>query len=375
MSAWPTYEQVQEYVERGLIKLSAHPTLPLVVACYTRTVQFERLWDEVTTAARGLVFNTETGEVVGAGYRKFFAVGDPIAVVPPYGEPYTAFDKVDGSLIHVGEFDGELLVWTKGSFTTEHSVQALEYLKSWRPSPGTTALFEGIFGSLNRVVVDYGQFRGLVLLGEVDVATGKDWKNPFDVAEDTGWPYEVVTERDGITVDFLTTLCADEENGPDREGFVIVYPRENAPAHRLKIKFVQYLKLHKLMTSLTTKRVRDTYIEAMETDYRDGGELGKALWDAFLDLIPDELDSAVQSVINQMISEAQDACAEAKCAGLAAALLPTRALAAAELSKLPSDVRSLAWFFYDGKEELAALTALKRVEIETEMLLQIEDDE
>lgn len=364
-----TLDILADYEARGYVSSSRHPTLPLSVWCYTRTVQFERAWDDVTRNTRGLVMHDD-GRVIGRGMPKFFAYRDPIAVVPE-AEFYTAFDKMDGSLIHVGEFEGELIVWTKGSFTTPHCDAAREFLQGWRPSPGTTALFEGIFGSLNRVVVDYGSYRGLVLLGEVDLVTGKDWKHPDDVAHETGWWGDTCVERSGFPLHQMVALTEDPENGDNREGFVVVWPRKDAPAHRIKVKFHRYLTLHKLMSGLTGKKVHETYLQSLEL----GEEGGAELWEAFLEMIPDELDSAVEEIVREINRQARIPYTEASQHAVRIKFgTANRAEAAQKMAKLSHEIRSLAWLLYDDKTERALLQAARSAVIENGMLMVLDDE-
>lgn len=355
-----TLDALRDYEARGLVHASRHPTLPLTVFCYTRTVQFERCWDNITRNARGLVLDDD-GVIVGRGLPKFFAVGDPLCEVPSGN--HGTFDKADGTLIHVAKYDGQLVTWTKASFNTEHSAEAHKYLEGWEPNDSTTALFEGIFG-FNRVVINYGTFRGLILLGEVENRSGKDWKHPEEVAEETGWPGEIVQEQNMLRTD-LETLCADPEAGSNREGFVLVWPREGAPSHRVKIKFAQYLILHRTMTNLTHRRVHEMFLARMTEPN------GVQLWDEFLDLIPDEMDTAVQAVVNDIVAQAEliYQLAVTHVSGLKG----IRREVAALIGNNPD--RKYIWLAFDHKWEALAVQALRAVEVPVEPLLVIEDDD
>lgn len=361
-----TIPKLHEYQAKGLVSSSRHPSLPLTVWCYTRQAQYERAWDEVTIGARGLVMHDD-GHVVGRGFPKFFAVGDPIAQLPE-GEPYTVFDKADGTLIHVTEYEGELLVWTKASFTAPHVEAALPYLKGWKPNPGTTALFEGVFG-FNRVVVDYGQFRGLILLGEIEHLSGKDWTHPEDVASDTGWAGETAVERATLPIQQVIRMCSDPENGENREGFVIVYPRADAPAHRLKVKFDWYLRLHRIMTHLTPRRIHETYIESLRSDD------GEGLWEAFLAQIPDEMDSAVSEVVEAILSHCRGLCELAEAGVARVADIPERRDIAEVFARLERQVQPLAWLILDGRRDDAWLVAAKSFPAGTDPIMAVQDDE
>ena len=361
-----TLPKLKQYEAEGLVSGSRHPSLPLTVWCYTRRVQYERAWDEVTMGTRGLVTHDD-GRIIGKGFPKFFAVGDPIAQLPE-DQPYTVFDKADGTLIHVTEYEGELLVWTKGSFIAPHVEAAMPYLTGWKPNPGTTALFEGIFG-FNRVVVDYGAFRGLVLLGEVDHVSGKDWTHPEDVAADTGWSGETVVERSTLSIPYITSMCADPQNGENREGFVVVYPRDNAPAHRLKVKFDWYLRLHKIMTHLTPRRIHEVYIDGLRSDDFDG------LWEAFLAQIPDEMDSAVSEVVEALLSHCRGLYELAEAGVARVADIPERRDIAEVFARLEPQVRPLAWLLLDGRTDDAWLVAAKSFPAGTDPIMAVQDDE
>jgi RNA ligase len=344
-----TIPKLKKYEADGLVHGSRHPSLPLTVWCYTRKAQHERVWDEVTTGARGLVMHDD-GHVVGRGLSKFFAADDPLAKISPL-DTFGIFDKMDGTLIHVTEYEGELLIWTKGSFVGPHVEAARPYLTGWRPNPDTTTLFEGIFG-FNRVVVDYGQFQGLVLLGEVVHSSGKDWNHPMDVADDTGWSGEVVVERN-ITLDYIRTICSDPENGEGREGFVVVYHRPNAPANRVKVKFEWYLQLHKLLSNLTPRRIHEAYLDSLRQDE------GAALWEAFLAQIPDEMNSDVQNIVEALLAHCRGLYEAAEAAVSAASEITERRDIAEEFDKLDPSVKAIAWLLLDGRSEDAWLLAAR----------------
>ena len=359
---------LEEYKARGLLSSSRHPTLPLSVWCYTRSAQFDRAWDEVTMAARGLVLHDD-GRVIGRGLPKFFAYGDPLCEVRP--APFIVYEKMDGSLIHVTEYEGELITWTKASFATEHAEAALEYLKGWMPNPGTTALFEGIFG-FNRVVVNYGSFRGLVLLGEVHNESGYSAAQPEWVADETGWPGEIARQHRFFNVEEMARICADPDNGTDREGFVALWD----DGHRIKVKFAKYLTLHKTMTNLTHRRVHEMFLARLtEAD-------GAQLWEEFLDQLPDEMDAAVQAIVDDIVAQAEVIYDTAAVGALMVRIFhrdhgPDYGGARQSAAKIFGDVpeyRKYLWLAYDGKWETLAIQCVRSIEMPVMPVLAIEDD-
>ena len=64
-------EILEKYYKNGLLHRQLHPTLPLTIWNYSPKVQYEKLWDEITTQCRGLVTDSE-GNVVARPFRKFF---------------------------------------------------------------------------------------------------------------------------------------------------------------------------------------------------------------------------------------------------------------------------------------------------------------
>jgi RNA ligase len=362
-----TWDDINPLVAKGYLNLSRHPHLPLTVVCYTRTCQFDRAWDDVTKACRGLVIHDD-GRIVGRGLPKFFAYGDPLVYLPPRTEFFTTYDKADGSLIHVTEYEGELLTWTKGSFTTPHAEEALKYLQGWKPRPNHTGLFEGVFG-FNRVVVNYGEFRGLILIGDVHNETGVDGTHPADVAEDTGWHGEMVVERSSVPIDTFVQLCSDPLAGENREGFVVVWPSKTGPSHRIKIKFDRYLALHRTMTNLTERRVHEALIRSLEISLVEGDEDGEAYLNEFLDAIPDEMDSTVRRIADKLLDAAQSLLEAPRTAVKSVEALTERKLVAEAFSVIPKDDAGLAWMLYDNQYLRAGLQALRRVQSATEPIL------
>lgn len=71
----------------------------LVLFCYTRECQFDGLWDDVTMAARGIIFNKVTGEVVARPFIKFFNASELDGKTNLYElakKPFVSLKKLDG---------------------------------------------------------------------------------------------------------------------------------------------------------------------------------------------------------------------------------------------------------------------------------------
>jgi RNA ligase len=264
------------YVERGLLITQTHPTLPLTIWNYSRTCQYDRLWDDITLNCRGLVLDTK-GNVVAKPFPKFFNYEEHKADEIP-NESFEVFEKMDGSLGIWFHYNGEWHMATRGSFTSEQAIKGMEIAKreglDRKCVPGFTYLFEIIYPE-NRIVVDYGKDERLVLLSIVNPEGNEI---PYDEIEMDGW--DIVNRYDGIN-DF-TKLKAMISN--DAEGYVIRFRN----GMRMKIKGDEYVRLHKILTNFSTTDIW----ELLRTD----GNLNE-----FLDRVPDEFDAWVKETVRDLV--------------------------------------------------------------------------
>ena len=339
-----------EYQERGLIKSSKGGEF--TVWCYTPDCVISHTWDDVTRACRGLVFHDD-GTLVSRPYPKFFNWNQPEAVMER--GPFDAYEKMDGTLIVVGNYNEEPVVCTKGSFSTWHTEKAKSLLMGYCPPPGVTALFE-LISPENRVVIDYEGFEGLVLLGGVWNDTGEDTEQPDEFATNTGWPGEVVVRRNFNIYTMLNTI-QDPEAGAGHEGFVVVWTKQGQPSNRVKLKFDSYMKLHAIYSDLTTKRVWNAVYDDNVVE--------------LLALAPDEFEDAIQKCAAEIDDQAYHTIFEARSFAAVAKQLDTRAEAARYITggAVPRDLTPLVWFAYDGKDELLRQAAVKLARPETKPLV------
>lgn len=233
-------EKLNQYYEDGLLYKQVHPTLPLTIWNYTEKVQFENLWDEVTLMCRGLVTDNE-GNMVAIPFQKFFNIEEN-RFTPT--ENFEVYEKMDGSLGIVFWYQGQWIVATRGSFTSDQAIKATEILNKYNKDimfRHLTFCFEIIYPE-NRIVLDYGDDEKLVLLGTFD----KDGKE-VDIDMWSQYGFDVVKKYDGIK-DFkeLKSMVKD-----DQEGFVVKFTNGD----RIKVKGVEYLRLHKIMTNMSTTAV------------------------------------------------------------------------------------------------------------------------
>ncbi|NUO55718.1 MAG: 2'-5' RNA ligase [Hamadaea sp.] len=242
---------LQAALDAGHLRTQTHPELPLVIYNYTEKCAYEDAWDETTLTCRGLIVHAETGEIVARPYRKFFNHGQSGAPTLALDEAVEVTDKADGSLGILYPVPDGYAVATRGSFASDQAVRATTLLRKrypdWTPPAGQTVLFEIIYPE-NRIVVDYGGMEDLVLLGAVDTVSGRTF-GPDQVA----WPGPRVETFAYAT--FGAALAAPAR--PNREGLVV---HALATGDRVKIKYDDYLRLHRIVTGLTSRAIWEALV-------------------------------------------------------------------------------------------------------------------
>jgi RNA ligase len=265
-------QKLNKYYEDGLLYKQVHPSLPLTIWNYTEKVQYENLWDEVTLMCRGLVTD-DTGDIVATPFQKFFNIEE--GKFEPT-EKFEVYEKMDGSLGIVFWYRGQWVVATRGSFTSDQANKAREILRKYNTDimfRHLTFCFEIIYPE-NRIVLDYGDDEKLVLLGTFD-KNGKE----MDVEIWSQWGFDVVKKYDGIN-DYKE-LKQMVKN--DQEGFVVKFSNGD----RVKVKGVEYLRLHKIMTNVTTTGIWE-YL-------KNGEDVMELLKD-----VPDEFYKKIENYIKDL---------------------------------------------------------------------------
>jgi len=239
-------QELAQAIEDGFVRRQVHPSLPLAILNYTERATYERVWTEITRQCRGLIYNTDTREIVARPWRKFHNYGEPSAPALDLTAPASVTDKLDGSLAIFYPVPGGWAVATRGSFASEQAIHATRLLAErypeFVPPPGMTVLAEIIYPE-NRIVVDYGDMDDLVLLGAVDIATGEavdpDWV-PM-------WPGPIAETMAARTLADALAMLPRE----GREGVVV----RLGDGSTVKLKQADYLALHRVLTGTSARSV------------------------------------------------------------------------------------------------------------------------
>lgn len=238
-------------IDEGLVSVRSAGGLRILN--YTARATYSRTWNAATLLCRGLIVDT-AGRVMARPFPKFFNADEPDAPPIPQDVPMVVTEKLDGSLgIAYHHPDGGIRVATRGSLDSE---QAVEASRIWRDKyrrvrfgREITPLFEIIYPS-NRIVVDYGDRRDLVLLAVIDIRTGADL--PLGCLD---WPGPVAGQHEFESFSELAhSVSAGSESG--REGYVVRFDTGAGVPHvRFKFKFPEYVVAHRIVTGLTSLRV------------------------------------------------------------------------------------------------------------------------
>jgi RNA ligase len=282
------YDKLKEYVELGLVEVNKHPDLPLYIYNYSRTVQYESKWDEVTLTCRGLILD-ENGEIVARSFDKFFNF-EEVKDLDWNCEHVWIQEKMDGSLLILFNYQGQWYTASRGSFTSEQAIKGMEILKSKydisKFMPECVYICEVIYPT-NRIVVDYGGVEKVTFLSASDRDSGTElnWNLAVMVFNISG------IEKDDLV---LSTLVYDADqsmlehlkshNSDNREGYVLRFFPGN---QRVKIKFEEYVRLHRLLTNFSNVDIWECL--------KNGDDM-----DAFLERVPDEFDKWVKTTISDL---------------------------------------------------------------------------
>jgi len=270
-------EVLERYYKEGWIIKQSHPTLPLTIWNYSQATQYERKWDEITLQCRGLVTD-EKGNIVARPFRKFFNIEEREHT--PTSE-FEVYEKMDGSLGILFNYKQEWIFASRGSFTSDQCIKFKEiFYKNHDElllSRSNTYLFEIIYPE-NRIVVDYGDQEKIIMLGEIHTDSGEE----LDLEFNTQLGFNVVEKYNGI--EEYTQLKSKIQN--NQEGFVVRFSNGD----RCKIKGEEYLRLHKIMTEISTKSVW----ECLST----GEDIYK-----LLENVPDEFFNKITKYVEELNSQ------------------------------------------------------------------------
>jgi RNA ligase len=254
---------LNEHIQNGLVSVRSHPHLPLFIYNYTPKVRQECWGDGTIDYCRGLIVNNH-GYVIARPFKKFHnfnTISIPETLeenLPTNIEPWVT-EKMDGSLGILYHYGCEHGIATRGSFTSDQA----KWADSWYANkletgelslitiPGVTPIFEIIYPE-NRIVCQY-DFEGLVLLSMVDNETGREWSPEETKIVGRGHGFEgnlIVKNYRNREIIYILS-----DNETNREGYVLTYDTGSEPPIKVKVKFDEYVKMHRVVTGVSPKAI------------------------------------------------------------------------------------------------------------------------
>ena len=265
------WKLLNDYVDNSLIIANKHPDYDIWILNYSPKVQSKKFWDEYTMSCRGLVIDA-AGNILARPFQKFknYEEHDPSEI--DMSQKFDIFEKMDGSLIILFYYETrmEWIVASRGSFISEQALEAKKMIDVNvfdHLNTTCTFLFEIIYPE-NRIVVDYGSRRELVLLARIETLSGAEYLYEDLVANYSKY-FTVVKKYELKDIKTLNDLKVLEEE--NKEGFVVRFLN----GFRVKVKFTEYIRLHGILTNVSNLVVW----EHLKNNYN---------FDELLDRVPDE---------------------------------------------------------------------------------------
>lgn len=257
------FDELQSLLGQKLITARPHPTLPLTIYNYTAAATGLAIsdWSEALSDCRGLILENGTGKIVGRPFPKFWGI-ERVCNQLPAGQP-TIYEKVDGSLGIACNYNGQLVCATRGSFESAQAKKMREIMAvkhpTFLPFIEDTWLFEIIYPE-NRVVVDYGNEKKLVLLDVLANATAQSIMHFCGIQNELKYYNFQQAKKYDATLDF--NRINEDPQFAGEEGFVCVWPN----GFRAKVKLAEYRRLHKLMYSVSTRSIWEMLMSGQSTN-------------------------------------------------------------------------------------------------------------
>ena len=354
-------DEFQKHCDAGYLKKQTLDDL--TIWNYTHKAQYDRVWNDTTMLARGLI-TTPGGTIHSRSFRKFFNLGESpgpgIGELPSESPVITT--KMDGYLGLTYVHGGRVKIASRGSFTSEYAQWATKWLQEVSPNAydelnwaSYTFVFEILY-PYRRIVVDNSNNFGLCLLAIIHTDSGDELHREFVVhtAKLHGWPVVKYWDTHSLVacIDSAKTL-----NGTEQEGFVAHYPKTGI---RVKIKGEDYCRIHRIATRLTKRRIWEMLSPEMPST-------GGTQIHEIMEILPPEYSNWIKSEAAELLTQKNELYKRALLAvdrvwpKLARPAPGTRKYIVMALQDNFKDVWHEALYLIDGKEHLAIESIWNRI--------------
>lgn len=250
-------ELLQDELDKSTISYREHSSKPLRIYKYTQECTFGGLWNPITLMCRGLILN-DKHEIIANCIPKFFNYEERNRYNIPavdLNQPFSVTEKMDGSLIQVFMYEGDMIISSSGAFENEYTAKAEQLLNTKyqhllpiiEATDRVNFVFE-LIAPLTRVVVSYGDLEELRLI-TVRTPDGIEDEDFIQQCKDLGFDYVKELGHQSIS----DIVAAKHEPFNNVEGFVVKFEDGN----RIKFKYDEYFILHKVIAHVSKYMVWD----------------------------------------------------------------------------------------------------------------------
>ena len=281
-------------VEKGNVNVGYHPEFPhLAIFKYSQNCVVERVWNEFSIMARGLILDLQNKKVIATPFVKFWNYNEMFEAVEVIEAEYEVLNKYDGSMGIMFFFEDEWRVATAGSFMSEQAIWATKWIHENIPLEKVdklnTYLFEIIYPE-NKIVINY-DFSGLVLLTIID-SYGLEY-NYFQLVLEAQYLHTKCAKKYDFN-DMNSIVETAKKLDQNHEGYVIRFKS----GVRLKVKGDEYVRIHRLISRVTPLAIWDLMLhgENVEELVKDLPEEMEKDFEIIFSIIENKLKTFVEEV-------------------------------------------------------------------------------
>ena len=254
--------------------------VPYLIAgetCYLVTPQRMGVdWTQSNKVLRSSVWDS-SGKLISASFPKFVNWGEKPEVfpVPNSLKNTTVVEKLDGSLLSLTRYNGQIILRTRGTVDARKLDNGVE-LAAFQPILDRVSRMYESLGDIwgfsliwewlsptNKIVLDYGPVPLFKLIGKID---HEDYSLSTQKELDTLADILGVDRPETFTFGSTEELISSVEQWKGKEG-VCVYSKGGQEIH--KIKAASYLLAHRFKENATFEHTVDLFFEFGMPSYQD----------------------------------------------------------------------------------------------------------
>lgn len=288
-------ERINELRKLGFIRTNTKDGLR--VATYKELARFDPGFsfdDPVLKGCRGVVYEEDTGLIVGHCMPKFFNVNEreetKYANLP--NENYTVLNKEDGSMLTSFVYKGKLYHTTKGSFNNIYVDHAYKYLPDMPYGDAITLVSEiRIPDDVEEMARVTRRPEGLYLITAYHNSTGKEFDRDF-------CEYLAKLFNIGIVDKINMTLEDLKENHyslKGTEGWVVKFDS----GLRVKFKTAWYMSLNRILDEIDTPERARNYVKDCLTANKEGSDFCLD----WIDTVPEEYRETIKTITKDILDK------------------------------------------------------------------------